>query len=61
MNSTHGPFYMKDNINNLPPLSASAMNKYERSTKASEYENMIMSGHRRAATNMDIRTTTAEP
>lgn len=51
MNSTHGPFFKQQ----LPPLSA--MNKYEKSTKASDYEHAVLnSGHKRAATKMDIRS-----
>ena len=47
MNSTHGPFYK---ANNLPPLSA--LNKFENSTKASEFSGKAT---KRAGTNMEVR------
>lgn len=55
MNTTHGPFFHQGN--KLPPLSA--LHKHERSTKDSDRENMVgtaVGHHRRAATNMDVRT-----
>lgn len=52
LNSTHGPFYQKGN---LPPLSA--LNKYDRSTKASDTHQILGAKipHQRANTNMEVR------
>jgi hypothetical protein len=54
LNSTHGPFHQKGN---LPPLSA--LNKYDRSTRASDTHQMLGAKipHQRANTNMDVRMT----
>lgn len=51
MNQTHGPFFQHKAT--LPPLSA--LHKYERSTKDSDREHLMINGHRRAITNMDVR------
>ena len=56
MNSTHGPFFQQ-NGQKLPPLSA--LHKYEKSTKESDYEGLAATAHKRAGTNMDMRTSGA--
>lgn len=58
LNSTHGPFHQKGN---LPPLSA--LQKYDRSTKASDTHQMLGAQipPQRANTNMEVRhTSTAD-